>query len=154
MSGKLWVLLLLGVLVGACAKPKYAPDTGRREGKPDATGAPLECQARFKSSGLCLTWAWEQEPTSNSPGRLIFKTFQWSPGEQGALKTDTASVPDVVLWMPSMGHGSSPTHTVRIETGTYQSSKVFFVMPGEWEIRFQVKNGTEILDEARIQYTF
>lgn len=49
----------------------------------------------------------------------------------------------VILWMPSMGHGSAPTQIDKllddkgqIVLGSYQVKNVFFVMPGDWEIRF------------------
>jgi hypothetical protein len=53
-----------------------------------------------------------------------------------------------------MGHGSTPTTTTRVDVGSYRVSNVFFTMPGEWELRLQAKNGTEVLDEANISINF
>lgn len=52
----------------------------------------------------------------------------------------------VTLWMPSMGHGSAPTKIERLldsqgkaVKGTYLVSNMYFVMPGDWDIRVSVK---------------
>ncbi len=49
---------------------------------------------------------------------------------------------DVVLWMPSMGHGSAPTQVERaidksgnIIPGTFNVKNVYFIMGGDWEVR-------------------
>jgi hypothetical protein len=68
----------------------------------------------------------------------------------------------IKLWMPSMGHGSSP---VKISQalgtagapldGVFNVTNVFFVMPGEWEIRVIVKDGNgNLLDQAALPYRF
>jgi hypothetical protein len=47
-----------------------------------------------------------------------------------------------------MNHGSSPVFTSLEDTGTYRAKNVFFIMPGEWEIKFQIKEGNQVVDEA------
>ncbi len=49
---------------------------------------------------------------------------------------------EVVLWMPSMGHGSAPTQVERavdgsgnILPGVFNVRNVYFIMGGEWEVR-------------------
>lgn len=49
---------------------------------------------------------------------------------------------DVVLWMPSMGHGSAPTQVERsldadgnVLPGVFNVRNVYFIMGGEWEVR-------------------
>lgn len=158
MSGKFLctsaITLICGVLI-SCAKPKYIQesDTGTAEQKVQESKP--ECNLKFSNSGLCLLWFWEKLPNSTSEfGRLIFKTYRQNIYDQSPIETDLASLPHVVLWMPGMGHGSSPTETTKIDTGTYRSDKVLFIMPGEWEIRFQVKNGNEVGDEVRVNFVF
>lgn len=55
----------------------------------------------------------------------------------------------VILWMPDMGHGSSPTQLLREMDsqnrplmGVYRVINMFFVMSGVWEIRVQLKTGS------------
>jgi len=47
----------------------------------------------------------------------------------------------VALFMPEMGHGSSPTKVEKV-TGTfdYKVSKIYFSMPGKWEVRVTLTN--------------
>ncbi len=55
---------------------------------------------------------------------------------------------EVYLWMPSMGHGSSPVKVNRISAGIYEITDVYFIMEGDWEIRIKLDNG----DEASFPY--
>jgi hypothetical protein len=128
------VLFLLFLLaLTSCANPKYAPE-------PEAHPAGQllsRCQARFASGG-CAAMEWETLPTEESYGSFRFRIFP-----------ETSAPVKVVLWMPSMGHGSSPVTVEKLVDGTYHASKVFFIMHGGWEIRFQEEN-----DEAILPFTF
>ncbi len=52
---------------------------------------------------------------------------------------------EVVLWMPSMGHGSDPTQINKQQDGSYLVSNVFFIMGGKWDVQVILKyqNGTK-----------
>lgn len=39
------------------------------------------------------------------------------------------------LWMPDMGHGSSPVTLNQLGLNKYQVSQAFFIMTGAWEVR-------------------
>ena len=59
--------------------------------------------------------------------------------------------------MPAMGHGSSPTTTARkLDTsataipGVFETSKIFFVMPGKWEVWVQLKRGATVHSQAKL----
>lgn len=45
-----------------------------------------------------------------------------------------------VLFMPDMGHGSSPTKVEKISESSFKVSRMYFTMPGLWEIRLTIKN--------------
>lgn len=45
-----------------------------------------------------------------------------------------------VLFMPDMGHGSSPTKVEKISDSSFKVSRMYFTMPGLWEIRLTIKN--------------
>lgn len=152
-SSLLILTAALFIFVG-CAEPKYV--NGPEGGALPSTSsdeAKTECATRFTTSGLCLSWYWEKVPTSSEAGRLIFKTYRLNTLDRTPIEIDTATVAEVVLWMPSMGHGSTPTKTARVDVGTYRSSEVFFIMPGEWEIKFHVRSDAGIIDEAKITLT-
>ncbi len=68
--------------------------------------------------------------------------------EENSTQTITPHLPVAVkLWMPSMGHGSSPVVIKQVAEGTYEVSDIYFIMLGEWEIRFQLKNNNDVIEE-------
>lgn len=146
MFGKVFTAVLLISCV-ACAKPRWAqaplatpPDAQKPE-----PGQTASCELKFKS-GLCLDWTWEKQPVDSEFGSLIFKTYTLENGE--VIPQDLSGTAALVLWMPSMGHGSSPTTVTRIDAGTYRATRVYFVMPGAWDLHFQNKDGAKVIDEA------
>ncbi len=45
----------------------------------------------------------------------------------------------VKLWMPDMGHGSSPVTVTQFGVNKYKVTQAFFIMPGNWEVRVAFK---------------
>lgn len=43
------------------------------------------------------------------------------------------------LWMPDMGHGSSPVTLTAFGVNKYKVTQAFFIMPGTWEVRIAFK---------------
>lgn len=142
------VTILFASLLVSCAQPKYLSSAATPSGQKTQNQAEADCSIQFQPSKLCIAWWWETKPTSEQEGSLIFKVYRASSFDKTPIAVDTTFIPAVTLWMPSMGHGSSPTTVNKLDTGTYRASSVFFVMPGQWEIRFQVKDGNNIQDEA------
>ncbi len=137
--------ILLSLLVVACARPEYvtaaAPTTGSK-------GTQLtQCAAKF-SGGACVGLEWESYPAEGEFGTFVFRTFNEADGQVRPVEFEGQM--QVMLWMPGMGHGSSPVVVQRLDVGYYRASQVFFSMPGEWEIRFLIKEGTQVRDRASI----
>lgn len=149
MFGKIITAFLFIFPMISCANPKYytrTNDTGGGNPQVKLDG----CQAQF-ASGHCVSFVWEILPKDNSKGSFLFKTYRSNTADGTPVLEDlTAGAMSVVLWMPSMGHGSSPVAVERLDVGTYRAKDVFFVMKGEWEIRFQLKDGNEVKDQAII----
>ncbi len=59
---------------------------------------------------------------------------------------------DVVLWMPSMGHGSSPVEIKFINPRHAIINEVYFIMSGLWEVKLQLKNSSRVIDETILRY--
>lgn len=105
-----------------------------------SSGLGFGCEVFFDQSGYCLEANWVAGPIANGRNELEVKlipTREMPPVE--AL--------EAVLWMPGMGHGSAPT---RIEGPRFVTnmgspyyavniSRIVFMMPGLWEIRFKLK---------------
>ncbi|MEQ1664122.1 MAG: hypothetical protein ABL927_01950 [Bdellovibrionales bacterium] len=65
----------------------------------------------------------------------------------------------VVLWMPSMGHGSSPTKIEQSldqkgqpKLGAYEISNIYFIMRGEWDVNVSLKlaDGSEEIQTLHV----
>ncbi len=143
----LWLLAILG-----CAEPKYekiAPSDGNSVQSQKVSS----CNAKLNLVGYCILWEWEIKPTSSKAGSLAFKIVRSNLLDDSPVPVDVDFKPEVVLWMGSMGHGSTPTTVQRIDVGSFRTSNVFFIMPGEWQIKFQLKEGETIKDEAVVNIT-
>jgi hypothetical protein len=153
MSGKYKQLFLL-FLMSACAKPNYEDSASTNNNSlQDQAQGKIACQAKF-NSGDCVNFNWQTLPSETGFGSFIFKTYRLNLGDGTPVPEDQNGELSVVLWMPSMGHGSAPVQVKRLDVGTYQATNIFFTMKGNWEIRFQTKNGTHDLeDQAVIPYS-
>ena len=144
-------LLVLALLLVSCADKNYVSVPASGAGGENKPGScQMTCTARFQTSRFCFSHAWEKMPTEKDFGSFTFKISRDNAFDQTMVMHDFSDPVTVILWMPSMGHGSSPVTLERIDTGTYRASRVFFSMPGEWELRVQVKNGTDVKDQAVI----
>ncbi len=92
----------------------------------------------FKQNTLHIHASFPNDPVVNQDSLLVLEAKDASTHKETEL-TDNV---DVVLWMPSMGHGSAPTQVERaidangnILTGVFNVRNVFFIMGGEWEVR-------------------
>ena len=146
---KLTLNIFLIHLFFSCAQPKYIQKTDDTNSAPSYQKNKADCNVQLKNSKLCLSWLWELKPTETEMGSFVFKIYKLNNYDQTAIMMENGDKVEVVLWMPSMGHGSSPTTVEKLDVGTYRTHDVFFTMPGEWQIKFQFKNlNNELTDEA------
>lgn len=146
MRGKLMIFILTAVpVLVACARPNYQEDASRAPGA--AQPKLSACAAKF-ASGVCAGIEWETGPVEGDYSSFVFALF--SDTGDGPVRVEPDRAPVVVLWMPGMGHGSSPVTVERLPNGNYRASKVFFSMRGRWDIRIQLKEGNAVLDQAVI----
>lgn len=131
----------------ACAHPNYQASSEA----PEADVKPgTSCALKFNSQNLCAAYDWEKYPTESETGAFVAR---FTNPTSGAL-IDPALSLKVILWMPSMGHGSSPVTVTRLSTGVYRVDRVFFSMPGVWQIRFQLIQAAAVVEEqiATLQF--
>ncbi len=103
----------------------------------------------FSGGKIHAHLSWDQGPDGNGGESKMH--LEWHDGATHAL-IEPGLPFAVSLWMPRMGHGSAPTQLQRVLdsqgqvlTGTYQVSNMYFVMPGDWDVRVTLKyqDGTE-----------
>lgn len=150
MPGKIIVLFFLFGLV-SCARPNYqddSPNTNQSENNVDSS-----CGLKFDQTHFCGHITWEKQQSEDEMGSFLIQFGVLGSDNQLVPQTPPASL-TVVLWMPSMGHGSSPVSITALSTGLYRVSNVWFSMPGEWLIQVKFKNQTAVLDEASQTFHF
>ncbi len=123
-------------------------------GQPSATNP---CPLFFAKVELCakLTWASGHLPQGEDES-VLFVRF-WKNGQanpQSGPYSDPEQTVKVVLFMPSMGHGAPATKIEKLAQGTYRVNKASFFMPGDWEVRVQLRGDTNLVyDQASVALT-
>lgn len=150
---KRWMIAALSLAIySGCAKPDYGSpgDTnpmGKAQGGACGNGLGYE----IERSGLCAAVFWRVLPRD---GEMAAFQLQFAQANNALLKEPSGEL-KVFLWMPSMGHGSSPVTLSKTESvGIYSVTDVYFVMPGAWEIRVQIKAGDGTISELHIPYNY
>ena len=100
---------------------------------------PNECPLQFSKNQICGSIQWEG-PVSDEKENTFTLTFDQEVSAEVAVQ----------LWMPSMGHGSSPVSIQKVGPGKYLVTRVFFIMPGDWDIRVQIKKNGQLDEQAII----
>jgi hypothetical protein len=133
------IALLLLSLFFSCAKPNY------QEQKTEVIRDVLSsCDYLFKTEELCLNFKWIKQPTESQFGEMEVR-FTDLADERIFIHPENEF--HLYLWMSSMGHGSSPVTIEKLSEGKFLVKDVFFIMPGPWEIHFQLKEGEKVVEE-------
>ncbi len=136
--------MFVGAFATACARPQYR-DTNQSPPSFDPQQNDFSCPLVSTTKIYCLSFEWQKFPTQDEMGSFLFSFFK--PGTK--ILQDPPAQVSVTLWMPSMGHGSSPVQVEKRSTGDFLATHVYFIMPGTWEIHIQIKNETgEVLDQV------
>jgi hypothetical protein len=123
----------------------------------DSSGPRVSCDFSFPSQGLCASLAWVKKPTAEEPGEFLLSFWDknQNSGQPLVFSNPDAHKVFVKLWMPDMGHGSSPVTTNQAvesngspKTGVFRSTGVFFIMGGKWEIVVQLKDSSGAVKES------
>lgn len=134
------------ILLASCAKPNY--EEAQRNPAADELGT---CDAYFAQANACVDLIWDKRPTKDTKGTFFLEVFH---PDNRAQFIDLQADVEVVLWMPSMGHGSSPVTVAKTAPGQYSVSEVFFIMPGDWEIQIRLKDGNTVLEQTALPYHY
>ena len=88
----------------------------------------------FADGALTADVTWIKGP---QPGTYSEMKLEWKSGVD-KTRVEPPGPVKIVLWMPSMGHGSSPVTVEKMgqEPGVYTAKDIFFSMGGIWDVRF------------------
>jgi hypothetical protein len=109
------------------------------------------CSLEFAQSGLCASLTWDSTPSTEQENEFTLRFWDKANGSAAGPYRDVADELTVQLWMPSMGHGSSPVQIASQGTGVYAVSHAYFIMPGTWEVRVQLKRNHQLLEQSVVQ---
>lgn len=163
LTAQFLVLLITGCIITGCGQSPllHHLDAGEprnssieEQGMGSETNPasnPGACALAFPKQKLCANIHWNERPVV---GQAVSFRLQFKSAVDNKKKDPTGPV-HVELWMPSMGHGSSPVVVTRAEgdpndvTGLYNVTNVLFLMNGDWDIRFRVSDGAQV-EETKI----
>lgn len=89
---------------------------------------------QFENGKIQAKLVWEKGPLNGEES--ILRVEFTDAATNAAL--DIQAKLGVVLFMPSMGHGSAPTSIEFLQTGIYRVSSIYFFMGGVWEMNFNL----------------
>lgn len=104
---------------------------------------------QFSKTNFSFSVFWEEGPRLGQ-SRFVMKTWDKNLGTFNGPYQNLNKELHIFLWMPSMGHGSVPVKITQTGQGEYIVSDVQFIMGGRWEIKFQLKESDQVLDETVI----
>lgn len=143
---KIWTAVFI-LAVAGCARPNYQDaDPG--------VGTLSACPMYFESADLCAGLEWQVFPSKKQMGSFVLNFW----GREGSRSKPVALDPSldlsIYLWMPGMSHDSPKPRITETAPGVYRVEKVFFVMTGDWEIRFVLKDGEGHAEERAHSLTY
>jgi hypothetical protein len=122
----------------------FDPNAPVQRSAPVAGDCPLE----FPKSGLCASLTWDTALSSEDENTGTLRFWDKATSSAAGPYRDASGDVGVMLWMPAMGHGSSPVTVTAQGGGTYAVTKAYFVMPGDWDVRVQLKQNHQLIEQA------
>jgi hypothetical protein len=127
----------------ATAAPASPGDRGDRHDR-----AAADCQIELAQSGLCASITWDTAPSTQGDSQATLRFWDAASATAAGPYRDVDGEVAVKLFMPSMGHGSQKVNVAAQGGGVYALSNVIFSMPGDWEVRVQIKQDGKIVDQG------
>lgn len=140
MIGK-WITVFI-LILSACTKPNFQKNSNDLDKLNYAESA---CVLAFTKSQVCGTVKWQKIPTETETGSFLVKIYPLNNSDENLMVFNYDL--KIYLWMPSMGHGSSPVQVNKIADNNFLVEKVFFIMPGDWEIHYKLMSQGIEIDE-------
>ncbi|MDH4468894.1 MAG: FixH family protein [Bacteriovoracaceae bacterium] len=137
-------LCILGL--AHCAKPNYVDENLNFLSENKLSS----CSFYFKVENICFDVEWGVRPGEAEVGD--FEIVFYAP--ETLAPTELSHDLSVKLRMPSMSHPSPHVKIQKLSEGRYHVERVFFNMPGDWEIQIRLvtPNSEASIEEVIIPY--
>ena len=101
-------------------------------------------------SSFSLDWI---DGPEKGTSKFIMNIWQEGVGTFNGPYQDLPGDLAISIFMPAMGHGSSPVKITKLAVGEYEVSEINFFMGGTWEVKFQNKESGHVHDESVLSYS-
>lgn len=146
------IAVVLLLFAGACGNSPILNHATEADGRLINTALSESDIKKFQKTDYEFIISWEEGPHLGE-SKFLIKSWNKKTGSVNGPYQDLPLSLHVYLWMPAMGHGSAPVKITKINEGEYKVTDAHFIMGGLWEIRFQLKDGSQIFDETFISTT-
>lgn len=129
------VILFLSMFITSCGK---SPLLNKLEKNIQEVSGGILLGEHFPNQKVDFTLTWNSPPSLDELGS--FEVELTAP-----LKNSQTL--NAYIWMPDMGHGSSPIEKTQVNNNHYSFSEVAFIMPGLWVLHIEILEDNQIVDE-------
>ncbi len=129
------VIILLSVFNISCGK---SPLFNKLEKSVQEISGGASLSEQFPKNKIDFSITWTTPPGLDEMG--AFEIELTTP-----LKTNQTL--NAYIWMPDMGHGSSPFEKVQVSSTQYNFSEIAFIMPGLWVLHIEILEDNQVVDE-------
>ena len=129
------MLIFLTFIFLGCGKP---PLLNKLHTNPEEISGQILLCEQFPNEKLGFSINWIIKPTLEDLSSFELKLARPLSQTQ-TLKT--------FIWMPEMGHGSSPIQISQLNATDYGLSDIAFIMPGLWVIHIEILENNQVIDQ-------
>lgn len=129
------VILFLTSLLSSCGK---SPLLNKLENNIQEIAGSVSLNENFPHSSAEFSLSWTTPPSLDIMGSFAVK-FTTPLKDNQTL--------NAFIWMPEMGHGSSPIEIVQMNLSHFNFSEVAFIMPGLWVLHIELLENNQVVDE-------
>jgi hypothetical protein len=129
------IFFLFIFTLASCGKSPLLNKAGKNLN--EVTGGVLLSE-QFKKEQLGFSLNWIIAPTLDELSSFEFKL-------ERPLKNNQSI--NVYIWMPEMGHGSSPIEMKQLNSTDYTFSEIAFIMPGLWVLHVEILENNQVVDQ-------
>lgn len=129
------VFFLFIFTLASCGKSPLLNKVGKNLGEITG-GVLLSEQFRNEQLGFSINWI-------TAPGLDDLSSFEFKL--ERPLKNNQSL--NVYIWMPEMGHGSSPVEMKQLNSTDYIFSELAFIMPGLWVLHVEILENNQVVDQ-------
>lgn len=129
------ILLLLSLTLLSCGKP---PLLNKLIKPSNEIAGGILLSEQFPNEKINFSMKW-----TVAPGLDDLSAFDLKLASPLSLNQTL----NVYIWMPEMGHGSSPVDIKQVSSTDYLVSEIAFIMPGLWVLHVEILENNKVVDQ-------